>query len=132
MKKKLRITAIILLIFNGISALGGGAGLIFDPSGESMQMPLDLLKHSPFNNFLIPGIILLTFNGLLSFLIAFFAVRRNRFYPQLTILQGIILVGWLSVQIVMIRDFYAPLHAPYFMVGLGMIVVGSFLMKTKD
>jgi len=42
-----RIIAIILLLFNAISALFGGWGLISDPSGETLEMPLRFLEHSP-------------------------------------------------------------------------------------
>lgn len=131
MEKKLRTTAIVLLIFNGITALWGGGGLIYDPQGEFMQMPLELLMHSPFTTYLIPGIILFTMNGLLSIVIAIMVIRRYRHFPRLTILQGIILTGWLSVQIIMIRAFYAPLHVPYYLVGLGLISTGYFLLKVR-
>ncbi len=40
-----RIIAIILLLFNAISALFGGWGLMSDPSGETMEMPLRFLEH---------------------------------------------------------------------------------------
>jgi hypothetical protein len=131
MEKRLRTTAIVLLIFNGISALWGGSGLIYDPQGEFMQMPLEMLRHSPFYTYLIPGIILLTMNGLLSITIAIMAISRYSYYPGLIILQGIILTGWLSVQIIMIRAFFAPLHVPYYLVGLGLIAIGYSLLKIR-
>jgi hypothetical protein len=51
---------ISLLAFLGIGAIGGGGALIISPSGKLLGgIPLSLLKNSPFNDFLIPGIILL-------------------------------------------------------------------------
>ncbi len=50
MKKFLRILAIALLFINGAGALWGGIGLIYDPTGEFMQMPLEFIKHSPFKS----------------------------------------------------------------------------------
>ncbi len=131
MERTLRITAIILLLFNSIGALWGGAGLIYDPSGEFMQMPLDFLTHSPFNNYLIPGIILFTINGLMCLAVAILTIRRWKHYPQLIILQGTLLAGWLSVQIMMIQIFYAPLHLPFYLIALGLIVAGSVLLRAK-
>ncbi len=131
MEKKLRTTAIVLLLFNGFTAIWGGGGLIYDPRGDFMQMPLDLLTCSPFTNYLIPGIILFTMNGLLSVIIAILAIKRNRYYPRLIILQGIILTGWLSVQIIMLEIFYAPMHVPYYFIGLGLIVTGYFLSRER-
>jgi small-conductance mechanosensitive channel len=44
-------------------ALGGGAFLVFDPSGASMQWSLEALAGSPFQNYLIPGLLLFTVFG---------------------------------------------------------------------
>jgi hypothetical protein len=129
MQRNLRITAIILLIANSIGALWGGAGLIYDPSGEFMQMPLDFLTHSPFSNYLIPGIILFTVNGLMCLVAAILTIRQWKYYPQLIVLQGALLAGWLSVQIIMIQVFYAPLHLPFYLIALSLIITGSILTR---
>jgi hypothetical protein len=126
---KLRITAIILLLLNAIGALWGGFGLIYDPSGEFMQMPLDFLAYSPFSNYLIPGIILFIFNGLLCLLAAVFAIIKHRIYPYFIVFQGVVLAGWLTVQIIMIQVFYAPLHLPFYLIGLALIIFGSILLR---
>lgn len=94
-----------------------------------MQMPLGFLELSPFSNYLIPGIILFVFNGLLSLVAAIFAVIRHRLYPHFVIFQGIVLVIWLTVQILMIQLFYAPLHLPFYFVGLVLIIIGSVLLR---
>jgi hypothetical protein len=131
MQRNLRITAITLLLINSIGALWGGAGLIYDPSGEFMQMPLDFLTHSPFNSYLIPGIILFTVNGLMCLAAAILTIRKWSYHPQLIILQGALLAGWLSVQIIMIQVFYAPLHLPFYLIALALIVSGSVLLRAK-
>jgi hypothetical protein len=46
----------------GISAIVGGLGMVLDPSGSSMSLPPDMLEASPFSDFLIPGLVLLTIN----------------------------------------------------------------------
>ncbi len=127
--KKLRITAIVFLMFNAIGALWGGFGLIYDPGGEFMQMPLDFLRHSPFTSYLIPGIILFVFNGLFSLIAAIFAIIQHRIYPQFIIFQGAVLMIWLTVQIIMIRIFYAPLHLPFYIIALFLIIIGSLLLR---
>ena len=132
MKRALRITAITLLLINGIGAIWGGFGLIYDPSGNFMQMPLEFLQYSPFSNYLIPGIILLVFNGFLSLAAATLVARKHRFHSHFTIFQGVVLVIWLSVQIVMIRQFYFPLHLPFYIIGFGLIFIGIFLINRKN
>lgn len=132
MKKFLRITAIVLLIFNGISAIFGGLGLIADPSGGKLQMPLEFLENTPFKDFLIPGIILLTFNGVLSIAIAVLAIIKVKGYAWLVILEGCILTIWLTVQIIMIQSFYPPLHIPYYLTGILLVITGSLLARYKE
>ena len=125
----LRIIAIVLLLFNAISALFGGWALMSDPSGETMELPLRFLEHTPFKNFLFPGIILFIMNGLLSLIFAILALLRLMNYPWLVMFQGFILVGWLSIQIILIREFYAPLHVIYFIVGFLLITTGWILAR---
>lgn len=131
--KRLRITALILLIFLGISAFFGGIGMIMDPSGESMQMPLSLLNGTPFDNFLIPGIILLVCNGILSLLFAWMLIRRRRSYPLMVVAQGFILLIWLSTELIMnIEMYYPPLHWPYFANGIALVLVGFWLWRKEQ
>jgi CDP-diglyceride synthetase len=129
MNRKVRITAIIVLFFNAVSAMFGGLGLIIDPSGETMQMPIEFLKDSPFENFLIPGIILFSVNGLFNLLVGILGVKKSNIFPILTLLCGIFLIVWLSIQIMIIKSFYAPLHGPYYAVGIALLILGAVLMK---
>lgn len=129
MHRIFKIIAIILLLFNAISALFGGWSLMSDPSGESLEIPFRFLEHSPFENFLVPGIILFISNGLFSLLFAVMALLKFMNYSWLVIFQGFILVGWLIIQIIMIRDFYGPLHVLYFSVGILLISTGWILAR---
>jgi hypothetical protein len=129
MHRIFRVIAIILLLVNAISALLGGWGLMSDPSGESLEMPLRFLEHSPFENFLVPGIILFITNGLFSLIFAVMALLKFMNYSWLVIFQGFILVIWLIIQIIMIREFYAPLQVLYFCVGLLLIATGWILAR---
>ena len=64
-KTKVTVNVLIfLLVVLGAGAVFGGAFLIISPSGEMFGMPLSMLKNSPFDNFLIPGIILFGILGL--------------------------------------------------------------------
>ena len=63
-KKSMRNLLIFLLAILGLGAIFGGAVLIISPSGNLFGMPLSMLQNSPFNNFLIPGIILFSVLGL--------------------------------------------------------------------
>lgn len=47
-----------LIVFQALGAIGGGVGLIQDPV-ENIGMPVSLLEGTPFDDYLIPGLILL-------------------------------------------------------------------------
>ena len=53
----------ILQLFIGLGAVAGGLGLVLEPDGSNLGMPLSMLEHSPFSDFLIPGLVLLLVNG---------------------------------------------------------------------
>lgn len=72
----MRNILIFLLSFLGLGAVGGGGVLIISPSGEMIGMPLSMLKNSPFNSFLIPGIILFLVLGIVPFLVAFGLLKK--------------------------------------------------------
>ncbi len=74
--KTARNILLFLLAFLGLGAIFGGAVLIISPGGELFGMPLTLLTKSPFNNFLIPGIILFTVLGVLPILTAAALIKR--------------------------------------------------------
>jgi hypothetical protein len=95
----IRILAVGLLLFNALGAIYGGVLLIADPTGESLHLPTQLLRHSIFQSYLIPGIILVIFNGVFSLIVAFLTILKHRQHPKLIMYQGIILAGWLMVQI---------------------------------
>ncbi len=71
---------LFLLLFLSLGALFGGAVLVLDPSGGLLQIPVTILENSPFNNFLIPGLILFTILGVFPALISVSLLKQ----PQLT------------------------------------------------
>lgn len=131
MLKALKILSIILLLFNGIGALYGGGSFILDPTGGKMQMSDSYLQHSPFSNYLIPGIILFIANGVCSIAAAIITLANWRHYPIAVLLQGCILVGWIAIQIIMVHMVYV-LHYIMGATGLALIALGIvqyFLLK---
>lgn len=71
---------IALLLFLGLGAIGGGAFLIISPSGKLIGgLPLSILEHSPFTDFLIPGIILFLILGIAPCLISLALIRKPEF-----------------------------------------------------
>lgn len=128
MQRFYRIAAIVLLLFNGIGAIYGGYLFMAAPDGSLMHMPLSFLDHSPFTSFLIPGIILIVFNGLFSLVTCVSLILNTKHYALMIVMQGIILLIWITVQIGMIRSYDAVLHTTFLAVGAALIFLGRRLL----
>lgn len=132
MKKTLLASVLGLLLLLGITALAGSYLLISDPSGKALQMPLELLNGTPFSSYLIPGIILLLTSGLSSLIIAWLAIKKTKNYPVWIILQGLVLLIWLSAELVLNSDFFTPhLHLPYYAIGALLLIFGVGLHRLE-
>lgn len=105
--------------------------LINDPTGGSLHMQLEWLHRTPFENFLIPGILLFLFIGIVNAIGAYFTFRKNNRRPQPGFGSGLILMGWIISQVALIgyKDFLQPL---YFMTGLIQTFFGYILMKKMN
>ncbi|MFD2969235.1 hypothetical protein [Sphingobacterium bambusae] len=99
-----RVLIIILLTVNATGALLAGYGFMRYPDGSSLGMDTTMLRFSPFDNFLIPGIILFCGNGLLSLATVLLLVCKKPLANPALLLQGIVLVGWIAVQMIMLRE----------------------------
>lgn len=130
MRTIIRIVTILLLLFNGIGALYGGWSLMVYPDGSGMKMSTDLLQHSPFTDFFIPGLVLFIMNGLLSLLVTGLVLSSYSRYAFAVLLEGMILIGWLMIQMSMLRTI-VPLHFIMGFVGLSLLVCGWLLYRLE-
>ena len=134
---------IFLLGFLSIGALFGGIVFIFKPDGSMYGIPTDILKGSPFKDFLIPGIILLVTFGLIPVYIIYALIRKpeNRFLQKLNLLYdhhfawtftiyiGLGLIIWINIQTLIINAVDL-LHTIYSSLGI-LIVCIALLPKTR-
>ena len=124
--KNIRITAVILLLIVAVNALVAGYLFIIDPSGSTLQIPVSWLRYSPFNNFLIPGIILFTVNGVFNLIVATATILNLKKYPSLIVWQGILLIGWIVIQIILLHNLNF-LHVIFGIVGIILFILGNRL-----
>ncbi len=127
---------LFLLFFLSLGALFGGGMLALDPSGELLQMPIIILKNSPFNNFLIPGLILFTVFGVLPALIFYSLLKRPQWtwvnvlnvYSDMywawtfTLYVGFALIIWINVQTLIINSVHF-VHTGYILLGLSIVSI---------
>lgn len=117
--KNLRIVCMVLLVFVAVNAVIAGYLFIVDPSGSRLGMTPELLHDSPFRNFLIPGIVLFSANGILNMLAVSGMVFHWRNYAGLVSMQGMILITWIFVQVIIIQELNL-LH--YIFAGIGFLL----------
>ena len=128
--KQARIVAIVALSFLGLSGVIGAIPLIVNRSGEPWRMPQSLLQYSPFRSYLVPGIILLVANGLLSVWALWLTVGKHRGFGWWVIAQGVVLLGWLIVEVAMLRLMVWP-HYLYGTVAMALVISGVAIVRAN-
>ena len=126
--KIVRILAICLLLLTAVNALIAGVLFVSDPSGQKMGMTTAYLDSSPFSTYLIPGWVLLIVNGLMNVVAAVASIIRWGRYPLLVILQGMLLSGWIIIQVILVKDLNV-LHYTMLTIGLLLISCGIILQN---
>ena len=86
-------------VFIGLGGVGGGFGLVSEPSGSNLGFNVDLLSRSPFSDYLIPGLILLVVIGLWSLAGGVLSILRYRYAGEISAALGVLLMIWIVVQV---------------------------------
>ena len=115
----------ILQLLIGLGAVAGGVGLI---SG-GLKFPLEWLSRSPFTSYLIPGIVLLTVNGIGSLVGGIASLKRYRYAGEIAIVLGVFLALWIVIQVYWVGGVHW-LHILYFALGLLELMLGLLLRKS--
>jgi hypothetical protein len=124
----------VCLIFLGVSGIFGGYLMLSNPTGTVLGMPVTYLERTPFSNWFIPGLWLVFIWGLGSFValaglwlraeLSAFALltfwSHEHWSLGLSILLGLALVVWLTVQV-----FTLPLTTAiqYILYGLALVLI---------
>lgn len=110
---------VVLLLVQAVGAIAGGIALVAGPHGEIMKMPVSDLEGSPFDSFLVPGLILLVVLGLVPLAAAVGLWRRTPWAWWTAGMVGCGLVIWIVVQMTII-DF-SWLQVAYLAMGLAIV-----------
>jgi len=125
-----------LLGFLALGAIFGGGALVISPSGELLYMPVSILGSSPFNDFLIPGIILLSILGILPAFIIFALLKKPKckicesinFFSDMhwawsfCIYIAFTLIIWIQIEMIFL-NFVIWLHTFYMFYAIVLILV---------
>jgi hypothetical protein len=112
------------LLLQSLSGLVGGLGLVTDPTGSRLGIPIEWLTGSPFNDYLIPGLVLLFLLGALPLLVSYGVWVRRYWSWSAALFVGLALLTWIGVEILIIGyQPRPPLQLAYGAVGLVILVL---------
>ena len=129
---------LILLFFLSMSAILGGGALTIDPSGTMLGMPLEMLRHSPFSDFLIPGLFLLVVLGIFPLITFYGLIRkpqsdfsekfnldRNQHWSHtFSYYTGLMLILWIDFEVMFLRSVHM-LHLIYSLLGVTIVALSQ-------
>jgi hypothetical protein len=120
-----------LILIQGLSGISGGIGLVLDPTGESLQIPISWLDDSPFDDYLVPGLILFFILGIFPLLVFYGLLRKTSWSWFASLFVGAALVIWIVVEIMIIGyQPRPPLQIIYAILGL-LILAFVFLPSVR-
>jgi hypothetical protein len=118
--------AVVLEILLSIGALGGGLVLMIAPRGEIMPLPLSALAGSPFDTYLVPGLILFGVLGFGPLVAAGLAWLRHPLAPTAALVVGVGLLIWVAVEVAIIGySNEPPLQAVYAILGVALVLIAA-------
>jgi hypothetical protein len=121
---KTRTILTATLAFNAVSAIGGGIAL----ATGTLPVPMSLLRNTPFDSYLVPGLFLgLVVGG--SSAMAFVARRRSATRLRLSAAAGLIMVGWIVGETILIEGF-SVLQGLYLAAGVMVVALSGALYRS--
>ena len=112
----------------GAGAIGGGLAGMMNPQAP-LGMPIELLQHSPFSDYLIPGLILFAVLGLGNLFGLYMLARQSSCWPHISSVLGLALIIFIVVQCIMLRVI-DPLHVIFF--GIGLLQAGLAMKILRE
>ena len=97
----LRRTVVGLHLFNAASAVGGGLALV----AGGLGVPTTLLRHTPFESFVVPGIFLAVIIGGSATIGATALLAHRRRALVISGAAGAVMVGWIAGETVLVEGF---------------------------
>ncbi len=116
----------IMHFFVGVGALGGGLAAILNPY-EPLGISVEPLAGSPFDSYLVPGLILFTVIGLGHIFSGTAVLFKSRHQGYISSVFSWALMIWIAVQC-WILGGVVFLHVLYFMIGLAGAVLAMRLL----
>lgn len=126
--------------FIALSASGGGIlmlagtyqdGVLIEAGGRG-QFPLEWLHNTPFSDYTIPALILAIGVGGSSLLATVTVFTGRKIGVLASIVAGLIMAGYIVVEVVMLRQGISWIEGLYFGLGLAISGLATSLWRVED
>lgn len=87
----------------GATGLFGGGSLLLDPTGSTMDMPVEWLSGTPSPDYFVPGAVLFGLFGVGSFVVLAGVLRRRTWAWTAAVGLGAALVGLILLRLLLLR-----------------------------
>jgi hypothetical protein len=119
-----RRTLIASLWFGAISAIAGGLlGVFVNGAG----VPLSYLRDTPFDSYMVPGLLLGVVIGGTQLAAVILLQRRHPYGLAAAVVAGFGMIVWIFVELAVISE-YSPLQAVYLGVGVAELLLVFFAL----
>jgi hypothetical protein len=105
----------------------GGISFLADPSGGTLGMAPRQLPHWPLlDDYTVPGLLLILLFGVLPVLALLASIRRPRIGRPATAAVGLLLVGWMVVQLAALGLLLPGMQLAFLAVGVLLVASSGF------
>lgn len=120
---------LILVAFLALSTVVAALLLMSVPDGSLLSLTTDILKGSVFKDFVLPGLLLMIFVGVINLLALFYNLINHKLKYNLSIAGGAMILVWMVIQYSIIKQAFW-LDLVFVLVGLSVIFI-SLQLKGK-
>ena len=119
----------ILVAFLALSTVVASLLLMSAPDGSLLSLTTAILKGSVFKDFVLPGLMLLVFVGIINMLALFYNLINHKLKYNLSIAGGSMILLWMVIQYSIIQQAFW-LDLIYVLIGVSVILI-SLQLKGK-
>lgn len=119
-----------LLVGTGVLAVLGGVALVARSDGRWLGLSLELLDHTPFGSYLLPGVVLAVVVGGTQLWAGRSVWRLQPGHLSHAAIAAALLGGWIAAQALMVGPVW--LQLPFFVIALcELMLVGAAVPRAE-
>ncbi len=125
----MKIFLTLLTAFVTLTAIAGGMLLIMDQEGASLHLTTSMLNNTPFDDYLMPGILLISLVGGINGVALVSQLTKSSLIYRWTIAGAVVLIIWTIIQM-LIFSGASWLQVLFLFIGVFMVLL-TWQLKGK-